>query len=99
VTKIAVLALLAAGIIGWAVRDDTVSKPATTAGPPPAPGAPARANRDEFAQKVRDNASLRESLQKQHPEAWRGLAQQTRRDLATCVVTEVLPGVLKADCF
>ena len=95
--KIAFVALLLAGIIGWSVRDDASSKSSASSGSAPAPVA--RPTREQIAQKVRDNAQLRERLQKQYPEAWRGLAQQTRRDPASCVVTEFMPGMLKADCF
>lgn len=93
--KIAFAAVLLAGIIGWAIRDDASSKPSASA---PAP-ASARLSREQVTQKVKDNAPLRERLQKQHPDAWRELAKQARRELASCVVTEFMPGVLKADCL
>ena len=89
--KIAVVALLLAGIIGWAVRDEAVLKSFA-----PAPAAPSA--RELFAQKLRDNASQRARLEKQYPKVWKELAEKTHRDLATCVVTEIIPEVLKADC-
>jgi hypothetical protein len=95
--KIAFAAVLLAGIVGWAVRDDASSKPSSASAGSPAPGA--RLSREQVAQKVKDNGPTRDRLQKQYPEAWRDLAKQTRRDIATCVVTEYMPGVLKADCL
>ena len=96
--KIAVLALLLAGVVGWAVRDEAKLRLFAPA-PPAAPSAPsAPSAREQFAQKLRDNASQRARLEKQYPKVWKELAEKTRRDLATCVVTEIIPEVLKAEC-
>jgi hypothetical protein len=88
--KLIALALLLAGIIGWAVRDEAKNAPA-----PQAAGAQLR---PQEAQRVRDNAAERRRLKESYPQVWNDLARQTTRDLATCVVTEPLPGMLKADC-
>lgn len=88
--KTIVFALLLAGILGWAVRDEAYFKPS------PAPTAPNA--RDLFAQKVRDNASQRARLEKLYPKVWKELAAKTRHDLSGCVVTEIIPEVLKAEC-
>lgn len=95
--KIAFAAVLLAGIVGWAVRDDASNKPSSASVSAPAPGA--RPTREQVAQRMKDNEPMRARLQKQYPDAWRELAKQTRRDIATCVVTEFMPGVLKADCL
>jgi hypothetical protein len=94
--KVALIALLAAGIVGWAVRQEASLRPASE---PDERKRPPRLTRDQIAQKVRENAPLRDKLRAKYPDTWRELAQQTRRDLSTCVVTEMLPGVLKADCL
>lgn len=91
--RIACLALLLAGIVSWAVRDD-----ASTSHAPTQQGQRAQPTRAQYAQMVTDNASQRRKLKEKYPEVWRDLAAQTRRDIGTCVVTEVVPGMLKADC-
>ena len=91
--KIAFFALLMAGIVGWAVRDEAKA-PGSSAGSPQA----SPPTRGQYAQMVSDNAKLRGSLKEKYPQVWNDLAMQTRRDLGTCVITEVMPGVLKADC-
>ena len=52
-----------------------------------------------YAQQVRDNAPVRTKLRQKYPDVYRDLAGQTRRDLNGCVVTEVVPGVLRATCL
>ncbi len=91
--KIACLALLLAGIVGWAVRDEAKNAPGLAATAKPAPP-----TRSQYARMVSDNAPQRTKLKAQYPLVWKDLAAQTRRDLGTCVVTEVVPGVLKAEC-
>ncbi len=88
--KIACLALLLAGIIGWAVRDEANHAPGTAKSGPPLRG--------PYAKLVNDNAAQRAKLKAQYPLVWNNLASQTSRDLGTCIVTEVGPGLLKADC-
>jgi hypothetical protein len=93
--KVAVVALLLAGIIGWAVRDEANLRPAPKA---EQSAAPVRLSREQFAQRLRDNAPLRERLRREYPETWQNLALQARGKLAECIVTEAMPGVLKAEC-
>ena len=91
--KIAFFAVLMAGIIGWAIRDE-----AKAPGSSASTSQPSRSPRDQYAQMVSNNARMRGDLKAKYPEVWNDLAVQTRRDLGTCVVTEVVPGILKADC-
>ena len=92
--KFAALALILAAIIGWAAREQaSVPAPGVVA---PAP--PPRMSREQFAQKVRDNAAMRAQLAAKYPDTWRDLSRQTRADLGGCIVVEAAPGILKATC-
>jgi hypothetical protein len=95
--KIAFFALLMAGIIGWAVRDEAKA-PGSSAGSPQNAAKKAPPTREQYAQMVSDNARMRSDLKAKYPQVWNDLAMQSRRDIGTCVITEILPGVLKADC-
>ena len=92
--KVAALALLLAGIIGWAVRDDATSKPAAIDPWKPA----AQLSPEQFAQRLRDNAPMRARLEKQYPDTWQQLAVQSRGKMQNCIVTELQHGMLRADC-
>lgn len=92
--KIACLALLLAGIIGWSIKDDATSKPASVDPRKPA----ALLSPEQFAQRLRDNAPTRERLEKQYPDTWQQLAMQSRGKIQNCIVTELHPGMLRADC-
>ena len=97
--KIVLILFVAAGIAGWMYRDRL--GPVTARTLPGETGVPAsiqRLTETEYARQVHDNVSLRVQLSKQYPEAYKVLAQQTKRPLHECIVTEVVPGVLKATC-
>jgi hypothetical protein len=90
--QIAVFAVLVIAVAAWTTRD--ARKPEASAASASAVFSP----RAEFARKVRDNAPLRTRLQEKYPDVYRDLAGQMRRDLSACVVSEVVPGILKATC-
>ncbi|HEY8067886.1 MAG TPA: hypothetical protein VIF38_03260 [Burkholderiales bacterium] len=91
IKQIAIFAAVVIAIAAWAMR-----------APPRATDAPStlstQALRADYARQVRDNAPLRVQLQKKYPDVYRDLASQTRRDLGGCVVTEMMPGILRANC-
>jgi hypothetical protein len=64
----------------------------------PAAAIPVRMSKDQYAEALRKNASVRENLAKRYPDSYRQLEQQAKRDLKDCVVTQLIDGVLKAAC-
>ena len=97
--KITLLLLATAlGTMGWVYRDRWL------------PGAPApipaqaklasmqRISDEEFAHRLQENVPTRVQLAKQYPDSYQRLRSQVRKDLRECIVTEVVPGVLKAEC-
>jgi len=80
-------------IAAWMMRGDPRMSEASASKPG------AQSARAEYAQQVRDNAPVRAQLQQKYPDVYRDLASQTRRDLGHCVVTEIMPGLLRATCL
>lgn len=96
--------VLLAGAAAWSYRDRLAPPPATqSAGRAVPPGnvkvmSTQRLSNDEFQRQLQENVPLRVKLAKQYPDSYDRLAQQTRKNLRDCIVTEVVPGVLKAVC-
>ena len=95
---ILLLILFATCAAGWVYRDRWL------------PGAPApvpvqaklasmqRVSDEEFARQLQENVPTRVKLAKQYPDSYQRLGAQVKKDLRSCIVTEVVPGVLKAVC-
>jgi hypothetical protein len=94
IKQIAIFAAVVIAIAAWTMRDAPRMSEASASKAPNSQSA-----RAEYAQQLRDNAPVRVQLQQKYPDVYRDLASQTRRDLASCVVTEFMPGMLRATCL
>ena len=81
----------------WMLHGVPGSSKASSAAVPAAP-MPVRMGKDQYAEALRKNAQVRETLAKRFPDSYRQLEQQAKRDLKDCVVTQLIDGVLKAAC-
>ena len=82
----------------WSLHGVPGASPAPPkAAAPAAPGA-LRMNPEMYADALRGNAPLRIKLAKQYPDSYARLEQQTKRDLSSCLVSQVIEGMLKAVC-
>jgi hypothetical protein len=95
IKQIAVFTVVVIAIAAWTMRDAPRMPEASAS---KSPGAPQPTGAD-YARQVRDNAPLRAQLQQKYPDVYRDLAGQTHRDLNGCLVTEIVPGILKATCL
>jgi hypothetical protein len=94
IKQIAVFAVVVIGFAAWTMRDAPRMAEASAS---KASGAQPSI-RAEYAQRLHDNEPLRSRLAQKYPDTYRDLASQVHRDLNGCIVTEVVPGVLKATC-
>ncbi|MGH8766220.1 MAG: hypothetical protein ACRET8_10940 [Burkholderiales bacterium] len=97
--KIILALAIVAGLAGWFYRDrlSPAAHKQAAAGPGNRPSLQHLSD-DEYSRQLQENVALRVKLSKQYPDSYKRLALQVRRNLRECIVTEVVPGVLKAVC-